>query len=66
MTLLDLQDSSKEGDVDQDDVYGLPSVLRVACAMVGINPNIASLASVAAEDVAIPADRRASGETRIV
>ena len=56
VTLLDLKDSSKEGDVDQDDVYGLPSVLRVACAMVGINPNIASLASVAAEDVAIPAE----------
>lgn len=59
LTLLDFKDLPKEADgdvVDPDDEFGLPSVLRVACAMVGINPNISSLASVAADDVAVPAE----------
>jgi len=57
LTLLDFKDPPKEeGDVNSDAEFGLPSVLRVACAMVGINPNISSLASVTADDVAVPAE----------
>ena len=55
-TLLDFRTKPKEGEVDPDDGYGLPSVLRVACAMVGLDPNISTLADLDESDVAIPAE----------
>ena len=55
-TLLDFRTKPKEGEADPDDGYGLPSVLRVACAMVGLDPNISTLADLDESDVAIPAE----------
>ena len=55
-TLLDFRTKPKEGEAVPDDGYGLPSVLRVACAMVGLDPNISTLADLDESDVAIPAE----------
>ena len=58
LTLLDFASKPKnsDGSDDDDDTYGLPSVLRVACAMVGLDPNRSSLDTVEEAEVALPAE----------
>lgn len=53
LTMLDIRKDNKE---DGDDAqYALASPLRVACAMVGLSPNLATLKDVQDDDVTLPA-----------
>ena len=54
VTLLDFKKKAREGEFDPNDGYGLPSELRVACAMVGLDPNMLSLEDVDEDKCAIP------------
>ena len=57
LTLLDFSDKAESGaDGVADDSHGLESPLRVACAMVGLDPNRSSLETVQDEEVALPAE----------
>jgi len=58
LTLLDFasKPKSSDGSDDDDDTYGLPSILRVACAMVGLDPNRSSLDTVEEAEVALPTE----------
>ena len=54
LTMLDIRKDNKEDGNDAE--YALASPLRVACAMVGLSPNLATLKDVQDDDVALPAD----------
>lgn len=53
-TLLDFREKPKEGESSADYGYGLPLELRVACSMVGLDPNTTSLGDVDEDELGLP------------